>query len=162
MPVLTLRQDGRETKIEFVGTPRLADLLMGHGAGLPATPAVGAACAKMRGEGPRAPGAPNSRRKTSRHAVELQTILLGDCTVTLPPSHRRRADETQGPSISLSPNIWTAMAGEYGAAVDIGTTTMALTVHALDSGACAAQAACLNLKAKFPPSNGADRRGDAG
>lgn len=35
MPVLTLRQDGRETKIEFVGTPRLADLLMGHGAGLP-------------------------------------------------------------------------------------------------------------------------------
>lgn len=144
MPVLTLRQDGRETKIEFEGTPRLDELLMGRGAGLPHPCGGRGLCKKcaVKAQGRLAPL--TRAEKLAGTRLSCQTVLLGDCTVTLPPSTGAEQIETQGPSISLSPGGRTALAGQYGAAVDIGTTTMALTVHALDGGTCAAQAACLN------------------
>jgi uncharacterized 2Fe-2S/4Fe-4S cluster protein (DUF4445 family) len=68
-------------------------------------------------------------------------ILLGDATVTLYDANAGMRIESQARTATAAKR---PMAGRFGAAVDIGTTTVALRVYDLENGALMGQAAALN------------------
>ena len=70
--------------------------------------------------------------------LSCQTVLLGDAEVRLP--EELGAIETSG----CAPAVGSPMAGSYGAAVDIGTTTIALKLYALASGTVLAEVGMMN------------------
>ena len=73
--------------------------------------------------------------------LACQTVLLGDARVILPEARAMEQIETGG-ARAFAPVA--PMEGAYGAAVDIGTTTVALRLYDLKSGACTGEAGMLN------------------
>ena len=84
---------------------------------------------------------PNEAERLAGHRLSCQARLLGDASVILPSADADAQIETQigiiGPELQ-------PMAGRYGAAVDIGTTTIAVKIFDLQTAACVGEAACLN------------------
>ena len=78
-----------------------------------------------------------SSRLHDGFCLSCQTTLLGDAVVRLPDQQNMTqiAFSSDAPIQSLNP-----MHGRYGAAIDIGTTTLALKLYDLNSGRCIAQA----------------------
>ncbi len=136
MPVLTIRQGDHCRQISFQGAPLLSELLnhQGH-----AHPCGGRGICKkcaVRASGALSPPTPAETGAGTR--LSCQTRLLGDCQVWLP-------EDVTG-EIELSghaPALGTSRTG-YGAAVDIGTTTLALKLYDLGSGALLAAEGALN------------------
>lgn len=76
--------------------------------------------------------------------LACMTDVLGDCTVeTASPTRAAILLDGTAAEIDLSPTF-----SRYGAAVDIGTTTLAAKLYAVD-GRCLAEAARLNPQARF-------------
>ena len=73
--------------------------------------------------------------------LSCQTVLLGDAVVILPDTKKVSQIETSGVEAG---GQWKPMEGTYGAAVDIGTTTVALKLVDLKAGAVLAEAGMLN------------------
>lgn len=83
---------------------------------------------------------PNAAEKAAGARLSCQAVILGDATVWLDAHDSMTQIETGSDSIAaLAP-----MPGEFGAAVDIGTTTLVLKVCELSGGAVVATAACVN------------------
>ena len=84
---------------------------------------------------------PNSFEQKAGTRLACQAVLLGDAQVTLPDSRKTEQIAIDGIDvpIHLSP-----MEGRLGAAVDIGTTTLALKLCDLKSGRILAESAMLN------------------
>ena len=105
-------------------------------------PAGGGACAKkcaVLPSGQLSPPSPAEQKAGVRLAC--QTVLLGDSEVILPENRPMEQIELGGRG-SLSPI--SPMPGRYGAAVDIGTTTVALSLYDLHTGRCLAENGMLN------------------
>lgn len=84
----------------------------------------------------------DGRGAARRYAgLACQARLLGDCEAVLPEKRDMRQIETGGEARveALRP-----MAGRYGAAVDIGTTTLALRLYDLKTGEPLAKAGGIN------------------
>ena len=138
MPVLTLWQNECCRKIPFSGTPALSSLLQQHGLAVPHPCGGRGRCGncKVRAEG--ALSAPTPAEEAAGSRLSCQITLLGDATIRL---------DNHGAAVEISgsaPLLVSAMDGNYGAAVDIGTTTLALKLYDLKSGALRAQAGAMN------------------
>ena len=138
MPVLTLWQNEICREIPFSGTPTIGALLQQNGI-VTSHPCGGRGrcgnCA-VRAEGLLSTPTPAEEKAGSR--LSCQTMLLGDAVVWL--KRDCAAVEVSG----SAPVLGKAMEGRFGAALDIGTTTLALKLYDLQTGALLAQAGALN------------------
>lgn len=140
MPVLTLIQNGCRQEIPFFGQQKLhqvlreAGILLDHPCGGKGT------CGKCAVELEGCVSEPNEAEKAAGTRLSCQAVLYGDAVVRL-------KGETSLEQIELGENDFTAvlpMEGRYGAAVDIGTTTMALKLCRLCDGNVLATVGCAN------------------
>ena len=138
MSVLTVWKNGTSRTVSFSGSQRLSELLQQHG--IPASQPCGGrgVCGKcaVRAEG--ALSAPTAAEEKAGTRLSCQITLLGDAEIWLPEDSG--FVETAGEA----PSLGETMAGDFGAAVDIGTTTIALKLYDLKTGRLLSQAGCMN------------------
>ena len=138
MPILKLWQNSQYREIPFTGTPILSTLLQQQGIHA-AHPCGGRGYCKkcaICAEGSLSPLTAAEEQAGTR--LSCQSVLLGDATVWL--REEAAAVETAG----NTPVLGTAMKGCFGAAVDIGTTTIALKLYDLTTGTLLAQEGTMN------------------
>ena len=141
MSVLTIIQDGSTKTLSFTPPLPLEGALEQMGVTV-AHPCGGrGVCGKCAVTLTGAVSAPNSFEEKAGTRLSCQAVLLGDATVQLPDSKKTQQIAVDGidAPLTLDP-----MAGRLGAAVDIGTTTMALKLCDLHTGAVLSGAAILN------------------
>lgn len=138
---LTIWKNGNAHKIPFERAALLDDILEKAGFSLPHPCGGHGNCGKCAVELSGAVSEPNEQEKKAGKRLSCQAVILGDASVFLPNGGRAMDIETETgvQSVSLRP-----MPGTYGAAVDIGTTTIVLKVFDLKTGQCIGTAAALN------------------
>ena len=138
MPILKLWQNGISREIPFTGTPALSELLRQENIAY-AHPCGGRGiCRKCAVQATGAISPPSPAEETAGIRLSCQITLLGDAEVWLPEG--LGTVETAG----YTPAAGTAMAGRFGTAVDIGTTTVALKLYDLKTGALLAEEGTMN------------------
>ena len=146
MAILTVRQNQRVATQTFDPPMALSTLL--NEAGFAVTQPCGGRgtcgkCAVLVDGVVSVPTAAELRCKTR---LACQVVLLGDAEVTL-PNHLPMEQIQGGKQLDFQPKK--PMEGQYGAAVDIGTTTIALQLYDLSSGSCIGAASMLNPQTSF-------------
>ena len=140
MPVLTLIRNGSRQEIPFFGQQKLHQILREEGILLDHPCGGKGTCGKCAVELEGCVSEPNEAEKAAGTRLSCQAVLYGDATVRL-------NGETSLEQIELGGDTFTAlspMSGRYGAAVDIGTTTMALKLCRLRDGSVLATVGCGN------------------
>ncbi len=137
MPILTIRRGDALREIPFEGTPILSSLLneVQHPCG------GRGVCQKCAVEISGHISEPNGAEIKAGARLSCQVVLLGDAEVILPEESILRQIETSGGENLASTN---PMPGRTGAAIDIGTTTLAMKRYDLATGAILGEAAMLN------------------
>ncbi len=133
MPTLTIYGGGAPRTLEFAAPAPLGELLEKAGAS-PARPCGGRGqCGKCTVTVMGSLSAPTESELRARSRLACQTVLLGDAQVYLPQRSVWRQIElgSDRPHAAEKP-----MPGAYGAAIDIGTTTVALKLFDLHTGRC--------------------------
>lgn len=141
MSELSIWQNGRCRVVSFDGQPALSTILSAAGY-LVDHPCGGRGiCGKCAVTLAGNLSAPNDTELRAGHRLSCQAKLTGDASVVLPDTSVIEQIETKigGIDTLLHPT-----AGRYGAAVDIGTTTIATKVFDLTTGTCVGEAACRN------------------
>ncbi len=141
MAELTVSRDRTRTILTFESGQRLSDVLKAHGIPL-AQPCGGrGVCGKcsVSLKGHISPPGPAEQKAGTRLAC--QAVLLGNCEAVLPGSRPLEQIET-GSEDRLAPDD--PFPGQYGAAVDIGTTTIVLSLYDLKTGRCLGKSGLLN------------------
>ncbi|HNW86732.1 MAG TPA: ASKHA domain-containing protein [Candidatus Limiplasma sp.] len=141
MPTLTIVRGPKTAAHAFAGTPTLAEALSDAGFAVDQPCGGRGTCRKcavteVRGE----LSAPTQAETEAGQRLACQARLLGNCTVTLPAEINWVLIETQG--AQATPGL--PMAGRYGAAVDLGTTTIGARVYELATGRLLAESALVN------------------
>ena len=141
MPTLTIHRGPQVFTVDFTQAQPLSALLAQADHAL-AQPCGGrGVCGKcavlLEGD----VSAPNDAEKRCGARLSCQAVIHGDAAVILPDALPMEQIEA-GPGAALS--SVQPMPGRYGAAVDIGTTTLALRVYDLHRGACLAVSTMLN------------------
>ena len=141
MAELVIFQNGASKAVAFTGEEKLSVLLQRAGAYMPHPCGGRGSCGKCAVTVTGAVSEPNDNERRAGVRLSCQITVLGDAVVTLPDSPRDEQIETEtgGLTGALAP-----MPGQYGAAVDIGTTTLAVKLFDLKTGACIGTAAGLN------------------
>ncbi|MBQ2667308.1 MAG: DUF4445 domain-containing protein [Clostridia bacterium] len=141
MAELTIWQGGKARKVSFEGTPLLDAVLREAGVFTPHPCGGRGTCGKCAVQLSGAVSEPNDAEKKAGVRLSCQAVLLGDAVVTLADTERDQQIET---AIGEQPGVLRPMDGRLGAAVDIGTTTIAVKLYDLLSGECIGTAADLN------------------
>ena len=141
MAILRIHQGQRITAVEFDPPVSLSDALADNGIHF-AQPCGGrGSCGKcavlLTGD----VSSPNAAETRCGARLACQALLLGDADVTLPDILPMQQIE-EGRHAPLAPVM--PIAGEYGAAVDIGTTTIALQLYDLAAGTLRGASSMLN------------------
>ena len=141
MAQLTIIRDGQSHEFSFQAPLPLDAALERAGFSIPRPCGSRGICGKCAVELTGNVSAPNSAEKKAGSRLSCQAILLGDAQVILPGSKKTEQIAISGieTPIPLNP-----MSGLLGAAVDIGTTTLALKLYELATGKLLAEAAMLN------------------
>ena len=141
MPTLTIRRGHQVFTHTFDAPARLADLL--DQAGLPMGKPCGSRgiCGKCAVLLEGNVSAPNAAEQRCGARLSCQAQVLGDASVLLPEEQPMSQIEA-GHATALQPGQ--SMPGKLGAAIDIGTTTLALRLYDLHSGDCLASSTMLN------------------
>lgn len=141
MAILTIHQGLQAVKINFEPPARLSDLLARADSALVQPCGGRGVCGKcavaLQGE----VSVPNDAETRCGSRLACQAIISGDAAVTL-PTLLPMAQIAGGQAADLPPA--SPMEGRFGAAVDIGTTTMALLLYELSTGSCIGSASMLN------------------
>lgn len=138
MHTLTIRQGSSVRELTFDGTPVLSELL---GTDIQHPCGGRGVCAKCAVEISGCVSEPNEAEKKAGTRLSCQAVLLGDATVILPDKKIMEQIETSG---GTDLTAAAPMDGRLGAAVDIGTTTLALRLYDLKTGECVGDSAMLN------------------
>lgn len=141
MAVLTIIRDGKSQEFNF-SPPLLLDAALEQaGFSIPRPCGGRGVCGKCAVTLEGAVSDPNEAERKAGTRLSCQAQLLGDARVTLADSRKTEQIEVHGidTPIDLRP-----MEGRLGAAVDIGTTTLALKLYDLPSGRLLGEAAMLN------------------
>ena len=141
MPQLTIHRGPQTYTVAFDDAQKLSALLERAGQAM-AQPCGGRGlCGKcavlLEGD----VSAPNDAEQRCGARLACQAMVHGDATVILPDTLPMEQIEA-GYGASLTP--LRPMPGRFGAAVDIGTTTLALRLYSLQTGACLAVSTMLN------------------
>ncbi len=139
MPILTVIKDNKMAQIPFEGTPLVREVLVEGGFAVFSPCGGRGTCGKCEVRLSGAVSEPNEAEKKHGARLSCQAILLGDATAEIISEQEALAHiETKTGAVSVGDIDW-----EYGAAVDIGTTTVALKLF--DSkGNCVGQAGAVN------------------
>ena len=141
MPTLTIHRGSQTASVTFTGPEKLSALLDRAGYS-PAHPCGGrGVCGKCAVMLTGSISASNAAEERCGTRLSCQAVVLGDAEVILPLSHAMAQIEG-GSRRTLIPGH--TMPGHYGAAIDIGTTTLALQLYDLHTGHCLAGSAMLN------------------
>lgn len=139
MSTLKLRQNGRWKSITFSAPQALDDLLRAWGCAADHPCGGRGVCGKCSVRIKGAVSPPTAAEAAALCRLSCQITLLGDAEVWLP-------DSADG-KIELSgsePALGAAMEGRFGAAVDVGTTTIALKLYDLKIGSLLAEEGAMN------------------
>lgn len=139
MARLTVHYNGMTRVIEFEGQKRLDDILISNGMRSPHPCGGMGRCGKCRVELKGAVSQPDKVEVRFGARLSCRAIILGDAEVTVLTDGAPKIETATSNAVLKSP-----MAGNYGAAVDIGTTTIAAKVFDLARGECIATGAVLN------------------
>lgn len=141
MAVLTIIRDGKSQEFNFTPPLLLDAALEQAGFSIPRPCGGRGVCGKCAVTLEGAVSDPNEAERKADTRLSCQAQLLGDARVTLADSRKTEQIEVHGidTPIDLRP-----MEGRLGAAVDIGTTTLALKLYDLPSGRLLGEAAMLN------------------
>lgn len=139
MATLTIRRDGTCIAVPFAPPAKLQDVLLRCGCMLPHPCGGRGVCGKcavtLAGE----VSPPDETEHRAGVRLSCRAVLLGDCQVTLPDTVRYHAQSTDAGFLPDRPRP-----GCVGAAVDIGTTTLALMLYDLGTGQPLGSATMLN------------------
>jgi uncharacterized 2Fe-2S/4Fe-4S cluster protein (DUF4445 family) len=141
LPILTIWQNGIKQSIPFEGTPMLSQVLEGAGLFVPQPCGGRGHCGKCRVEASGHLSPPNAAEQKAGSRLACQIILLGDSEVFLPDKQELVQIQLKGWGQT---NQLRPMPGQIGAAIDLGTTTLALKLFDLKTGALMASAAGAN------------------
>lgn len=141
MAELIIKQNGTTRTVQFEGEMLLDAVLRGADVYTPHPCGGRGVCGKCAVELSGAVSAPNDFEKRAGVRLSCQAVLLGDAVVILPDEKKDQQIET---STGEQPLVLNPMSGKTGAAVDIGTTTVAVKAYDLTTGACIGTAAGLN------------------
>ncbi|MBR3503209.1 MAG: DUF4445 domain-containing protein [Clostridia bacterium] len=141
MAELTILRGGERFVHPFNPPRPLSDVLAESGFAIPRPCGGRGRCGKCAVllEGAVSPPTPAEEKAGRRLAC--QAALLGDASVVLPEARAMEQIEIAGAG-EVRPVR--PMPGAFGAAVDIGTTTVALKLYDMKSGACLSEAGMLN------------------
>ena len=138
MYTLQIFQNGKETKVHLDAPQKLQVLLQENGF-LQDHPCGGrGTCHKCKVLLEGMVSAPNGAERQAGHRLSCQAQILGDAKVWLQDSRESRIQLSGGKIAQVQ-----AAAG-IGAAVDIGTTTLALKLYDLQKGSVLAECAAMN------------------
>ncbi len=146
MPTLTFIKNDKKIKLGFEGTPLLRDVLVESGF-LVLSPCGGKGiCGKCRVSVSGTVSDPNKCETDAGSRLACQVRLLGDAEAEL------LCDETKYVNIETETSVISKLTDvpdwKYGAAVDIGTTTVVLKLYN-NSGECIATSCSLNPQHSF-------------
>ncbi len=138
--LIVLSGEQRAT-LEFEPGALLADVLETGGFSIQRPCGGRGQCGKCAVELTGQASQPNQAERRAGARLACQAVLLGDAQVRLPGARDMRQIEISGSEPELFSN---PLPGNYGAAVDIGTTTLALKLYDLKNGQMLGQAAGIN------------------
>ena len=145
MHKLTVLQGGLRRECLFEGEALLGDVLAANGYEI-ARPCGGrGSCGKCAVALEGQVSTPNAVEERAGARLACQAVLLGDAEVILPENRALAQIELSGAEIDRG----NPMPGRLGAAVDIGTTTIALRLYNLQSGACVGESGMGNPQASI-------------
>lgn len=131
MNTLTVRRGAKTWKVSFHAPDALAKVLESGGIDI-AKPCGGHGnCGKCKAEIRGFVSEPNERERAFGGRLICQAILLGDAAVTLPEEVKSKQIELGGRTAAKAVD---PMPGKLGAAIDIGTTTLAVRICDLATG----------------------------
>lgn len=137
MPILNLISDNKRIELSFDGTPRLCDLLAENGYGVISPCGGNGSCGKCVIEASGNISEPSEREIKHNCRLACQVILLGDAEVRIKAEASAKIEARTETTINKNSDF------NYGAAIDIGTTTIA--VKLFDSfGNCIGSESALN------------------
>ena len=138
MPRLTIIHGNSSTDALFEGVPVLSSVLRENGFAVDMPCGGKGVCGKCRVQASGALSPLGDKEREAGSRLACQTVLLGDATVTLPRAQALQSIAVSGerPVFALKP-----MGNGCGLAVDIGTTTLAVSLLDLYSGNTLATAA---------------------
>lgn len=143
MPKLTIWQNGIKQSVPIEGTPVLSQILESLGLFVPLPCGGRGYCGKCRIEASGHLSPPNAAEQKAGSRLACQMRLLGDCEVLLPKKQELVQIQLEGWGQT---NQLRPMPGQIGAAIDLGTTTLALKLFDLKTGILLASAAGANLQ----------------
>ena len=138
MPILKVWRSDTCREIPFSGTPLISALLQQHGIPAPHPCGGRGLCGNCAIRAAGALSAPTAAEKKAGTRLSCQTTLLGDAEIW--PREEAANVELSG----TAPILGRTMDGNIGAAVDLGTTTIALKLFDLRTGSVLAQAGAMN------------------
>ena len=141
MAVLTIIRDGKSQEFTFTPPMLLDKALEQAGFSIPRPCGGRGVCGKCAVALDGAVSEANEAEQKAGTRLSCQAVLLGDARVILADTRKTEQIEVSGIAapVELDP-----MEGRLGAAVDIGTTTLALKLYDLSSGTALGEAAMLN------------------
>jgi len=139
MNTLTVIQNGKKTALAFTGEAPLSTLLAEGGFAVEHPCGGRGRCRKCAVELAGAVSPPDEEERRAGARLSCRARILGDAVVTLPDTADARI-ELSGAAAALG----RPMAGRLGAAVDVGTTTLALRLYDLAAGRLLGGSAAMN------------------
>lgn len=140
MGTLTVFASEGKQNIAFEGTPTIQQVLELAGISMPHPCGGSGKCGKCAIEVLGNVSLPDEAELTAGCRLSCRTRLYGDAIVTLKKSSAALIAEGFAENIKPAENSY----DKTGVAVDIGTTTVALSVYDLDTGKCLATKSALN------------------
>lgn len=140
MAEIVIRQGGRVIRIEAEVGARVSDVLASCGVDVPMPCSGRGVCGKCAVVLSGQVSVPNDREQRAGVRLACQAKILGDAEIIL-HQMQTMAIET---GLAAPRRVGRAMPGEVGAAVDVGTTTLALRLFDLKDGRCLSVAAMAN------------------
>lgn len=143
--VLRVVQGGVARELPFAGRPLLCDVLLANGYSASRPCGGRGVCGKCAVSLTGAVSPANEAERRAGARLSCQAVLLGDCEAILPEPRALEQIAVDGPA----PDMVKATAGapedaRLGAAIDVGTTTLALRLLSLADGRTLATAATRN------------------
>ena len=144
MGTLTVFTSNGKQNIAFEGTPTIQQVLEFSGISMPHPCGGTGICGKCAIEVLGDVSLPDEAELNAGCRLSCRTRLYGDAIVTLKALTDTSSVIAEGFTENIIPSDSCNSAGKTGAAVDIGTTTIALSVYDLTTGLCLASKSALN------------------
>jgi len=139
MAKLIVWQNGISRVIKFIAPAKLDEILIRNEIHISHPCGNRGTCGKCRLTLAGCVSEPNSMEQLAGVRLSCQAVLLGDAEVWLAEERALEQIEISAAEKQYSKEIMTPMVGRIGAAVDIGTTTLAMKLFDLRTGECIGQ-----------------------